>query len=586
MPDYAPTEIERIKQVFAKHRAYYSDPEHGFYRFLSDCVYTTDEEAAPELGESVIKKFPVDLPYIQYMIRHTITPERMVVIPKSRRMKVTWLFAAYCVWYAIAFERRNILWQAQSGKKSSDTLKRKMLFILEHIPRDLFLPFIDMNRKAIPQGLTKELVNYYKPKYGQNGLESIALTRLVRDPDTGEEVLEEDSVIHGVAEGADQWRQFTVSLGVCDEFAFFDHPAESVKGARPTIGERGKLFLISSANPGYMAEMVKRPELQPGEAQPPAPKPYFKGIDTWYSKTGFLVCRVHYTADIKKRGKAWEEWFDGSDPEKGSARRGYDQKQWNQEFEIDFSVHDGTPFYPAFTAAQHTAPLTPLHGVPLVLGFDFGLDPSTVVCQIHPAGFILVLAELVSHGEGIVQHLENLKPLLDERFSWWRGKKKKRAAFMEDVGLMEKDEVEARLDMVISFIDPAGTQRSQIDKTTVESILKAQGFNPQTSIQEPALRKEATDYTLTNFRKVPGRNEMRPMLIIDTSCEELIEAMRGGCKRAKTGKFHKEKNYYSHIVESLEYVNVKVADPVQQRLRVQKRAGYTSRPHVQRNSTV
>ena len=441
-----------------------------------------------------------------------------------------------------------------------------------NIPHDQMAPWVSTTRTRIPAGFPAALVNRYTPKKEPGGLAQLTFLRRrssVLDP---VEEFEEDSVIYGVAEGEDQWRQYTVSLGVCDEFAFFNQPRESVAGARPTIGTKGQLILLSSAAPGYMAEVIEEAEPKPGEKPLPQPTPEFQGIRTWYSKTGFFVCRLHYTADLEKRGKQWTGELDPSDPESGAARRGYDLKQWRQEFEIDFAVHAGTPFYPRFSETLHVHRVNAMPNYPIILGFDFGLTPSTMIAQYHPLGFLLILAELVSDGMGIVQHLEELAPLLDSQFPWWREKRSRGS-------VRPREEEMRRVDMVRSFVDPAGMQRNQVDMTTPMGVLATHGYNPEPSIQDPALRMESVDYFLRTMRKHPQNGNFYPAMIVDPQCKTLIEGLRGGAKQGKN-RFSKEKNEYSHPVEALEYITVKLVDGITLQEH-NRRTRKSSKPHKQ-----
>ncbi|KJU85313.1 TerL, partial [Candidatus Magnetobacterium bavaricum] len=58
-------------------------------------------------------------------------------------------------------------------------------------------------------------------------------------------------------------------------------------------------------------------------------------------------------------------------------------------------------------------PLTVNTAIPLILGFDFGLTPACVLCQVTPRGGFNVLEELISDNMGLKQFIQNrLKPQL------------------------------------------------------------------------------------------------------------------------------------------------------------------------------
>lgn len=567
--------LAQVQASYKKWWDYYADPADGFLRFLRDCVYTSDEEARTDKGETAKKKFPINKTYVEHLIRYGILGQRLMVLPKSRRMTATWIVAAYCVWFGMFKEKRNILWQAQNGAKSADTLKNKMLYIIENIPHDRLAPFVEISagKAHVPVGWDSRVVNYWTGRRDASGL--VEITYMKKETlGTGQQQLVADSRIIGIAEGQNQWRQYTVSLGVLDEFAFFTNAQDSIKGARPAVGMSGQLIFISSANPGYMKEMIERPDeatqnvLGINWIQRSIPE--HVGVNTWVSKQGYFVYRLHYTADPAKNTPEWTKWpgDDPGNPLAGLARQGYDIRQWNQEMEIDFSVHSGTPFYPEWQDNLHLRNLVPLPGVPLLLGFDFGLTPATVICQISPSGHLLVLDEVVSWDNGITSHADDLIALLNNKYPWWqKGKKKRRIDnFLLEAG--EEHGPFSGAQMVTSFVDPAGLIRAQTDLTTPVDILREKGLMPQPSVQDPSLRMESVKRGLKNLRR-HGELEI-PALIVDPNCKTLVEGLRGGAKVGST-RFSKEKNDFSHVTEALEYVTVQLfrptgRDPLERRL--------------------
>lgn len=63
---------------------------------------------------------------------------------------------------------------------------------------------------------------------------------------------------------------------------------------------------------------------------------------------------------------------------------------------------DGQPVYPAYRDDVHCAKteLTPMRGIPLRLGFDFGRTPVCIICQLTPRGQLRILDELIVDTEG------------------------------------------------------------------------------------------------------------------------------------------------------------------------------------------
>jgi hypothetical protein len=164
---------------------------------------------------------------------------------------------------------------------------------------------------------------------------------------------------------------------------------------------------------------------------------------------------------------------------------------------------------------------------PIIIGMDFGLNPSATLCQMDIQGRLLVHDALTSDNMGVTRFLTTkLKPLLaSEKYA---------GAPIVVVG------------------DPAGVQRAQTDEKTVFEILRTQGFRAvPAKTNNIVARISAVDRFLS--RQVEGG----PGFLISPSATPLIAAMRGGYryKRKKSGQMEDtpEKNEHSHIADSLQY---------------------------------
>ena len=125
----------------------------------------------------------------------------------------------------------------------------------------------------------------------------------------------------------------------------------------------------------------------------------------------------------------------------------------------------------------------------------------------------MTYANLVSDGMGTLRFTrEKLKPLLSNKFP----------------GMP-----------VLIIGDPAGQQRAQTDERSVFDILKAEGFRviPAKSNSIVA-RLSAVDALLT--RIVDGK----PAMLIDPSCRELINALRGGYRYKIKNNGAQQSSYY------------------------------------------
>lgn len=210
------------------------------------------------------------------------------------------------------------------------------------------------------------------------------------------------------------------------------------------------------------------------------------------------------------------------------------------------STSDGRPVYPEFNRELHVAkqPLEAVPNQPLLLGWDFGLTPACVICQLMPWGQFKVLREVVSENMALSQFTENLvKPLLATSFPGYK---------------------------VLSLVDPAGRQRAQTDGRSCYEILKKAGLNPGTARSDNGFvaRREAVGGLLT--RLVRGE----PAITIDQSCKVLIKGLDGDYqfKRVQVSgeeRYHDEpvKNLSSHVNDALQYVCLYVDVPAKKEKR-------------------
>jgi hypothetical protein len=181
---------------------YATDP----WAFLTECVQTLDQI------RGAIRPFPAK-PHLEYLTR-AWQQEREVVVIKSRRMTVTWLFVALYYWQARFHAGQKIAFCARKeGKDESEgsaELVARARFIHEHLPPTL--PAVE--------------VDYH-------------FCRLAF-PETSSEII-------GVAQGSDQLRQMTLSGVLADEFGFWERDRQTYQALRPTMEGGGRLTIVSSA---------------------------------------------------------------------------------------------------------------------------------------------------------------------------------------------------------------------------------------------------------------------------------------------------------------------------------------------------
>ena len=305
-----------------------------------------------------IKLFPRNLDYLYLYVR-LWQKHRLLAVPKSRRMKMSWINIILFLWDTMFHSGRN---NALVSKKEEDShnLLERAKFVYDHLdfPRDL-LPIMEFK--------------YCHMLYP-----------------------EIESGMHGYPSGADQLRQYTFSGIMGDEAGFWGNAQEMYKGSYPTIEGGGRMVLVSSAAPGFFKKLVfdqMDSEMRstdhfivPHRSEP------MTGIEVWENKRNkFCIMQIHYTADPAKRSVEWLENMKASMP----------IKDWNQEYEIAWDSYDGLPVYSDFDKEFHCSKdeLLPEIGLPLLRGWDFGLYPACIVAQLQ-GNTLVVLREFTGMNIG------------------------------------------------------------------------------------------------------------------------------------------------------------------------------------------
>jgi hypothetical protein len=198
---------------------------------------------------------------------------------------------------------------------------------------------------------------------------------------------------------------------------------------------------------------------------------------------------------------------------------------------IDIYIHAkfgkslaGQPVFKSFDADFHVSKhsLNPiLNGLrPLLIGMDFGLNPSAVIGQMDAMGRLVIYRALTSSGMGLLRFLRtHLKPELASSFPGAP---------------------------VLVIGDPAGTARVQTDERTVYDVLKQEGFRAVPARTNSIIARVSAVDKFLNAQVDAGAG-----MLLDPACGVLIRAMRGGYRyKLKTnGEYDDlpEKNEHSHI---------------------------------------
>lgn len=206
-------------------------------------------------------------------------------------------------------------------------------------------------------------------------------------------------------------------------------------------------------------------------------------------------------------------------------------KEWIKVFLLAQygTISDGKPIYPEWNDDIHCRRVEVLPGVPLLLGFDYGLTPACVICQMSPRGSFHVLAELQAKDMGIQQFARDVvKPFLALNFSGH--------------GFQ-------------ACADPAGLARSDTDEKTCFQFLAEAGIAcVPASTNAFVGRREAVASYLTRL------SDGKPTFVLDPSCDILRRGFNGRYQYKRLQVVGDEryrdvpdKNEYSHLADALQY---------------------------------
>ena len=192
-------------------------------------------------------------------------------------------------------------------------------------------------------------------------------------------------------------------------------------------------------------------------------------------------------------------------------------------------IIDGKPVYYEYVDNVHaTDNLSPIRGIPITRGWDFGLTPCAVFMQISPRGQVLIFDEMVSDSMSIDRFSDNVLKYSGSRYAGFT---------------------------FVDFGDPAGNQRSQTDEKTCFQIMRAKNIDVEPGKVTITARLESVKKYLNSM--VDGR----PAFLLDKArCPTLRRGFLGGYqyRRMQTTGFEKfttepDKNRFSHPQDALQY---------------------------------
>lgn len=466
------------------------------WAFTTSCVFTLDQVSQ----DSPIKPFPAYLDYLAFLTG-IWKVEKLLAVPKSRRMFCSWNFISLFLHDTIFNQGRFHGFVSKKEDDAGDLIARAE-FIYRKIPE-----------WRIPAALLPKI---------KNGKMSKQPPML--------EFEEINSKIQGFPQGADQLRQFTLSGILGDECAFWDQAQSFYSASKPTLDGGGRMTLISSRSPGFFKKIVfdqlDAQDLTFREAPPMRPKQPLEGVDVWKNpKNKFCVVDLHYTADPRKRGDAWKEAVRSSMP----------IRDFLMEYEKSWQTFEGKPVYGDFNSKIHVhrGNIEAEPGIPLLIGWDFGLTPAAVLCQLVGRQLRIIKEFVETNGS-----ISKLAPVV------WKHLE------VNYPGWMLND------DQILSFIDPAGFQRAQTDERTCAGVLREHGFKriAPGPVDWESRRKAVEDYLTATF------GEGSAFTVSDEQCPILVEGFGGGYRypekalEVEPANISPIKNKFSHPHDALQYV--------------------------------
>jgi hypothetical protein len=474
------------QEYLERYKAVKRDP----WEFVTKMVFTKDEVDR----NNPIKRFPAYLAYQKlYMRLWQKYPK--IIVPKSRRMMMSWTNIALYVWDTMFNVGRQ---QAFVSKKETDSheLIERAKFIVEHLDYD-WIP--------------KELLPKHTCKFGELSFPEI------------------ESRIMGFPSGADQLRQFTFSGMLFDEAAFWDNAEEAYSSSVPTIEGGGRMTLISSPAPGFFKRIVfdelQDSDIKSEREELPCGMFPMEGVEVWQNgKNKFVVFQLHYSADPKKQNP---DWLD-------AIRSSMSISKFRQEYDLQWDTFVGKPVYPEFSENLHTSKerVYPEFGLPLILGIDQGLHAAVVICQLQGSKFV-VMDEVRAENMGAERFVEKVKNYLSLNYPEW--------------GNYERD--------FLCYMDPSGFNKRDVDERTYASVWLKAGFKkmfPGEMLWEP--RRSAVEQYLVKQNK-----EGPCFVIDKAKAPILVRGFAGGYRYSEKAfeiepmKARPIKDEYSDVHDALQY---------------------------------
>ena len=288
------------------------------------------------------------------------------------------------------------------------------------------------------------------------------------------------SWIMAVPSGANQIRSWSPTVVIFDESAWQEDIRKAHAAARPAVRGGGQIIHIST----------------PGEADKECAE-YFKNLCQGGKNK---VLELHYSM------------MPGATPEWAAKIReeyGYEDDQWAREMEGSFNVGGGKPvFKPPFNREQYVQPLGYNPALDLIVAVDYGVrHPAAVWFQFIPYTFQIYCLRTVT-GDDIT-----LPQFAQQLIAMTKA-------------LIAPVRYTPSLKMRM-YDDPAGQSRKDTGGPTSRQAMNAAGLYPCNSSKKVMVRESVMLVRERLQPRVGQDLKIRPGMLFDPSCVNLIDAMDG-----------------------------------------------------------
>jgi len=299
---------------------------------------------------------------------------------------------------------------------------------------------------------------------------------------------------------------------------------EADRRAKPKPVDLSDLKDVPNLKPGGIPPHVLNGIKVPHNVEHPMP-----GVWSWFTPKQWRVVAIHYSADPRKRPgtEDGDKWI-------ASEKEKYSTRDWQREMEIDFTISEGEPFFPAFSRNTHVKRVDYDPSLPIIRGWDFGRGhPSVVFAQKDKKNRLRVLRSFIETQRTIWDFAPYV--LSETQMRWPNAE-------------------------VIDCGDPAGAQETDKGATTEILLVEFKiNLHYRWSANEEGWKMMEKSLIV--------REDGEPALAIDfRENEDLIDGFAGGYKLdvSATGKdtegrlknSAKKDGWYEHVMDALRYIYI------------------------------